>query len=109
MPEAPIADGNRAVNRDPIELVIFLCTSTSPPRASFPSLVAEILISPSVTIAGELTQIIALLILFSQTTAIVLMLGCFGFVFGVLGAVKGYGRVEAGYITRSIRPSDDRS
>jgi hypothetical protein len=25
------------------------------------------------------------------------------------GAVKGYGRLEAGYITRSSRPGDDRS
>ena len=27
----------------------------------------------------------------------------------VLAPVKGYGRLEAGYITRSSRPGDDRS
>jgi len=36
MPEAPIANGNPAVNRDLIELVIFFCTSTpSLPCSSF--------------------------------------------------------------------------
>jgi len=46
---------------------------------------AEMLISPLlVKMAGQLFQILAILILVSQTPASVLVLGCFVFLFGVL-------------------------
>jgi hypothetical protein len=40
--------------------------------------------SPLVKLAGQLFQFIALLIVISQTPTIVLVLGCFVFLFGVL-------------------------
>ena len=85
MPEAaPLANNvnPEIINRDPIELVIFLCNSTPFfPADIAPRRDAEF---PLVKIAGQLFQIIVLLIVISQTPTIVLVLGCFVFLFGVL-------------------------
>ena len=56
----------------------------SPAICPFFRLSIEILNLPLVKMAGQLVQLIALLIVISQTPTIVLVLGFFVFLFGVL-------------------------
>jgi hypothetical protein len=109
MPEAaPLANNLNpdVINRDPIEVVIFLCTSTpSLPLSRAPPFVLsltcpliEILNPPLVKIAGQLFQIIALFIVISQTPTIVVVLGCFVFLFGVLEGGVSFWRVPLRFL-----------
>jgi len=80
-----LRDNQPQPHREGYILEYFHPPPPSPPfLLSFACPLIEILTSPLVKMAGQLSQIIAIFILVSQTPAIVLVFGCFGFLFGVL-------------------------